>query len=188
MANAAKDKKAEQKKPADRSEAKSKEKPKEEKKGIGTKRMIAIAALLIIIVAVIAFVVLSNSLLTVPFSTFKSNFNAAQHVAVIGTYGNQTQYAYVAQCSIQLIQTIVHSRNVSFFLINQTLCTYQKGSLGNISIESDTPSDCLVNASSYPTVFLNYSETNSTVITLDKIYVYGDKAYMSQCPIAVDLS
>jgi hypothetical protein len=189
LAATAKEKKAEQKKPTDRD---SKSKEKREEKNKGGKRRLIIAIVAFLIIAVIAFVFLtyfnSGLLLSVPFSTFKDNFNSAHHVAVIGTYANQTQYAYVAQCAVQLIQTIVHSRNVSFYLINQTSCTYQEGSLGKISIKNDTPSNCLLSTKSYPTVFLNYSEMDHQLITLENIYIYGDKTYMSQCPIAVDLS
>jgi hypothetical protein len=188
LATAAKERKTELKKPSERSDSKSKEAAKEEKKGIRRTRIIVIAAFLIIFVIALVSIIFLGLPLSVPFSTFKGNFDASQHVAVIGTYKNQTQYAYVAQCAIQLIQTIVHSRNVSFYLINQTLCVYQEGSLGHISILNDTPSNCLFAAKPYPTVFLNYSEMNSTTITLDKIYIYGNKPYMSQCPIAVDLS
>jgi hypothetical protein len=148
--------------------------------------------------AVVAAVILAffylvlPSMSNVPFTTFKGNFNSAGRVALLVTYGNQSQYASEAQCFPALVQALSFVRNAStidFFILNRTTCFYPTSGLGRASnVTTTTPGSCLARSGSEPTIFLNYSAANRTVVKAYGIYVYGNAAYMAKCPIAVDMS
>jgi len=137
-------------------------------------------------------VLLPSQMFSVPFSTFKQNFDAAQRVAVVLTYGNQSQFVAESQCATQVIQLLAHSRNattIDFYILNQTMCTYPKGGLGHeVTILNDTPGNCLAMVGPEPTIFLNHSATNYSVVTAYRLYTYGNPAFMLGCPIAISLS
>ncbi len=168
------------------------EKKQQEKKGGSVVTLVALVLVLVAVVLIAFFFVLLPSQVSVPFSTFKSNLNSASRVAVILTYGNQSQFVRESQCAAQMIQVMAHSRNattIDYYILNRTLCTYPVGGLGHtVSIANATPSKCLSMASAEPNVFLNYSQTNSSLVTAYKLYVYGNSQYMAACPISVDLS
>ncbi|MDE1874248.1 MAG: hypothetical protein KGI04_03990 [Candidatus Micrarchaeota archaeon] len=156
--------------------------------GIGTALMIAVPILL----AFVAFFAVVLPSLSVPFSTFKGNFQAAQRVAVVASYYSQDQAGSVLQCATQAVQVAAHYRNattIDFFVLNGTGCTYPIGGLGHtVSLATNTTANCLNMTRSEPTLILNYSAVNRTSITPYRLYIGGDAAYMAQCPIAVDLS
>ncbi len=156
----------------------------------GKAYLIAAVAIVIITAAAIFFAY-SGAQSNVPFSTFKSNLQDAKSVNLYVTYTNDTQYSSEGTCFPLIIEQLAHTRKAStinFFLINQTSCTYPKGGLGspNVSLENTSVQNCLNESSSGPSVFLNYSSSNSTRITAEKMYIYGNAGYMSECPIASD--
>lgn len=145
-----------------------------------------------IIAAFLIFFFFILPLFSVPFSTFKNNFRSANRIALLVTYYNSSQYAYESQCFSTLIQAIAYTRNAStidFYLLNQTNCTFSPNGLGHeLNVVTKPSSYCLNSARSEPSISLNYSPTNYTIIRAYKLYVYGNKEYMAKCPIAVDMS
>lgn len=151
----------------------------------------AIAGIAVIILAAVAYIVYSNYI-TTPFPAFLGNFHSASRVALVVGYANLTQYANMAECSDFVVQTIAHTRNAStidIFVLNKTTCYYSPTGLGHaINVSTQPSSACLNVARSEPSIYLNYSNTNSTTITPYHLYVYGNAAYMQKCGIATDLS
>jgi hypothetical protein len=166
-------------------------KDRESKQSDATLRKALLIAVPIVLAFAIFFVVVLPSL-SVPFSTFKSNYLAGRRVAVVASYTDQNQSGVVLQCATQLVQIVAHTRNAStidFYVLNGTMCTYPIGGLGHqVSLATNTIQNCVSMADAEPSVFLNYSAGNSTGITPYRLYVNGDAQYMARCPIAVDLS
>lgn len=154
------------------------------------------AALLLIVpvalIFIVFFTVVLPGLTNVPFSTFKSNFDSAKNVAIVVTYFNTSQYISQSQCFSTAIQVVAGRRNASsigFYILNQTNCTYSPTGLGHgINVSTTTKAYCLNLARSVPTVYLNYSASNGTLVKAYDLYVYGNSAYWAGCPIAVELS
>ncbi len=168
---------------------------KENEEG-ASKATIAIAVIGVIIIMAGAFY-LGNTLTTVPFSTFKSNFQGAANVSVIYSGQNYTQIDAEGPCGNQIIYHITSSgkklSSINFFEIDlqNATCTYQNGPLGHAVIATANASYCINAATKYPTVFLNYSSSNYTNIHTSKMFVYGNSNYYalgSSCPIAVEFS
>lgn len=173
--------------------AKEKKPQKQENKDNKT-TYIAAVAIVVILVAIIYYAFTTYPIVSVPFSSFKSGFLSAPRIALTISYSNDTQFAAMNPCLTNTIQFIAHNRNAStidFFIINQanSTCIYSPTGLGHpiSNISTQSASRCLAVANSEPGVFLNYSNSNSTTVTLSHLYVYGNSAYMAQCPIAQDL-
>jgi hypothetical protein len=186
------------KKTAARAEAKAQQPARKSRVKEKAKEAFSWARFALLAVAVVAVVILAffylvlPSMSNVPFTTFKDNFASAARVALIVTYGNQSQYAAESQCFPALVQTLSFTRNAStidFFILNSTSCFYPTSGLGRASnVTTTTPASCLARAGSEPTLYLNYSAKNSTMVKAYGLYVYGNAAYMAKCPIAVDMS
>lgn len=184
------------KKTAAKAGAKAQAAPKEKAaaKGRGlSQTKVALLAIVVVVAAFLAFFYLVlPSMSNVPFTTFKGNFGSAARVALVVTYGNQSQYAAESQCFPALVQSLAFTRNAStidFFILNRTACYYPSAGLGHASnVTTEPPANCLAKAGSEPSIFLNYSASNGTVVKAYDIYVYGNSAYMAKCPIAVDMS
>jgi len=168
----------------------SSEKAAGEKKNRGKGLEYLFVLLVILAIIIIAYLAFSNFLLT-PFSTFASNFHAAPRVALVVFFSNESEYISEYSCFTKMIESIAYTRNattIDFFIINGTTCTYPSTGLGKpIQIATTDASKCLSVAKAEPSIFLNYSITNRTIITPYHLYIYGNNAYMSACPIASDL-
>lgn len=151
--------------------------------------VLAVAAIAVVLAAFYYLVLPSSS---VPFTTFKSNFDAGKRVAFFVTYGNQSQFAAESTCYTEIIHDVALSRNattIDFFILNSTTCTFSTTGLGKaVNISTASPAQCIARVASEPSIFLNYSATNRTVVKAYDLYQYGNAAYMSSCPIAVDIS
>ena len=149
-----------------------------------------------VIVIVAALFLLKGPLVgsSVPFSTFKSTFQSAPRVGIIATFSNQSQYENESPCFTSLIQVVARARKAStidFFIVNQanSTCTYSNTGLGGaISLSTSNSSYCIGIARSEPSLFLNYSASNSTMITRSGMFVYGNSKYMASCPIEVEMN
>lgn len=178
-----------QRKPAPGEVKKAEKMP--EAKAPSRKYLYVIALVIIIAAAVIIALPYINS---VSFSTFKSNFDNSQRVSLVVGYSNLTQYGLETPCFTSIVQVIAHSRKAStidFFLIDQqnSTCLYSKTGLGgDVNLTTASSSYCLGIAGSEPAIFLNYSSSNYTSVSLLRVNAYGNSAYMSQCPIAIELS
>ncbi|MDE1855577.1 MAG: hypothetical protein KGH57_04670 [Candidatus Micrarchaeota archaeon] len=164
---------------------------KEAKRQAGNLRTALMIAAPIVLAFAIFFIVILPTL-TVPFSTFKSNFLAGSRVALVAVYNSTFGAAFTLQCATQLVQVVAHSRNatsIDFYVFSGSTCTYPVGGLGHaVSLATNTIGNCLSMTGGEPTLFLNYSQANSTRITPYRLYVSGNAEYMAKCPIAVDLS
>ncbi|MGC8586777.1 MAG: hypothetical protein ACP5K9_00590 [Candidatus Micrarchaeia archaeon] len=150
----------------------------------------AIAAIAIIVFLV--YFVFSNYL-TTSFSAFKGNFDSAPRVAIAVTYSNTTQLPYLINCLEKTAYMLaLHGRKATtmdVFILNSTSCTYSITGIGGpANITTTQASKCLAVARSEPSIFLNYSVTNSTEITPYHMYVYGNNAYMQACGVASEFS
>ena len=153
----------------------------------------------IIIIILIAALVIFTFLYILPLyvgtslSTFKSNFNSGQRIAVVSQYTNSTQYNILSQCSTDIIsaETASNGRNAStidFYVINSTTCTYAPNGLGHVLNPVTTnASSCEKQITAEPSISLNYSQTNYTVISPYHLTIYGNSKYFLACPIAVGL-
>ncbi|MDE1828636.1 MAG: hypothetical protein KGH65_05750 [Candidatus Micrarchaeota archaeon] len=158
------------------------------------RRSYLVYAVVLIVVALIAvsiYYVFANTV-AVPFSSFKTNFLAAPRVGVVSTFSNLSQLPSEISCYSQIIQYIAHNRNsktIDFFQIDQrnASCTYAAGLGYPINTSQQTAGKCLAVANSEPSVFLNFSNANSTTVTLLHLYVSGNAQYLAKCPIAPDL-
>jgi len=154
--------------------------------------LLAVSLIVVLVIVIAATLVVLLSRPGVPFSTFKSNFYSASNVAIVATYANESQYIAESACFPTLREIVSEHRNAStvlFFLINasNSTCTFSP-TISPISIETKPASYCLSIANSEPSIFLNYSSTNSSIITAYRLKVFGNAQYMQQCPIAIDMS
>ncbi len=177
---------------AKEAQAKSNGKEEKQEKNNTSKIFQYLAVVLIILVIVYLIYFVFANVVSTKFSTFSSNFNAAPRIAIAVTFSNMTQYVEEESCFTKMINTIAHTRNAStidFFLLNQTNCTYSSTGLGKpVSIAVVSASRCISVAKSEPSLFLNYSSQNSTVITPYHLYISGNGAYMASCPIDAELT
>ena len=168
----------------------SSEKAAGEKKNRGKGLEYLFVLLVILAIIIIAYLAFSNFLLT-PFSTFASNFHAAPRVALVVFFSNESEYISEYPCFTKMIESIAYTRNattIDFFIINGTTCTYPSTGLGKpIQIATTNASKCLSVAKAEPSIFMNYSNVNRTIITPYHLYIYGNNAYMNACPIASEL-
>jgi hypothetical protein len=150
-----------------------------------------VAAIVIIAAAVILFLGTSK-LSTASFSSFKQNFNSAPRVSIVVYYQNATSYGQEVICSTDLIEILASHRapsTIEFFTIENNTCSYIPNGLGAPgNVITNSTAACLKTVAAEPSISLNYSATNSTVITSDSLNIHGNAAYMASCPIAVDLS
>jgi len=190
MATTKSNAKAQPKKELKEARPKAKEEKKVEKKAPNYLAY-AVVAVVVILIAVGIYYVFANTV-AVPFSSFKTNFLAAPRVGVVSTFSNLSQLPSEISCYSQIIQYIAHNRNsktIDFFQIDQrnASCTYAAGLGYPINTSQQTSAKCLAVANSEPSVFLNFSTTNSTTVTLLHLYILGNAQYMARCPIAPDL-
>jgi hypothetical protein len=154
------------------------------------------AVVIIAILAVAAIIIYSVSIqsnASVPFSTFKQNFNNAQRVSIASTYNTEGQFINESQCFSSIIQIVSHTRlpsTLDFYLINQTSCTYSKSGLGNqVTPITTNASFCRGRALNETGIFINYTGAgNYTYIEPQHMYIYGNSSYMRSCPIAADFA
>jgi hypothetical protein len=174
-------------KPA-QSSGKNAEKAKEEaKKRPAYVYLIAVVVVLIII-AVVAVLFLGR-ITGVSFSSFRSNFDSASRIAFL-VY-NSSNAASLYACSTLSIETLSRPNLTIDYMVveNKTSCLYSPIVHGhNINITNTTTGACIARSNSEPSITLSYSETNSTIISPDHLYIYANDAYLQQCPIAVELS
>jgi cellobiose-specific phosphotransferase system component IIC len=186
MKKAAEEKAKQQKEP---SKAEGKKEQAKQAGSLRTGLMIAVP----IVLAFAVFFIVILPVLSVPFSTFKSNFQSAARIAIIASYGNQTGSGVTLQCAALVAYSVALSRSantIDFYVLNSSSCTsYPMGSLGHeANLATNTIGNCLNMTKSETSLFLNYSASNRTIVTPYRLYVYGNAQYMSQCPIAVDIS
>ena len=161
-------------------------------------KYIAAFGIIIIVLAFAGAIVygLGNSSAQTPFSTFQNNFNTANAVNIYIVGNNGTAISSTSGCATAIIQAIefnaTHRRNsstISFFALNQTECVYLSG-LGEAAknYTYSSASACIKQSASKPSIFINYSTINSTVIKPDAFYLSGNARYLAECGIASEIS
>lgn len=127
------------------------------------------------------------------FSAFQSSFFAAPRVALYVSYLNGSTFSYADGCASALIESMIaskdHHRNMStidlMIIANSTSCLSPKGSLGSSNGTVVVPmASCLAVSTHEPSIFINYSSSNSTSVRAGNLYTQGDALFLSECGIA----
>ncbi len=127
---------------------------------------------------------------------FENSFYAAQRVGIYVTYLNGSSFAYADGCASNLIESITasrsHHRNMTtidlMIIANSTSCLAPNGPLGSANGTKVIPiSSCLAISHSEPSIFINYSDTNSTAVRSGNLYTSGDALFLSECGISSEL-
>ena len=155
--------------------------------------VLAIVAIIAIIVALTITILIKGQ--STPFNTFKSNFNSAKRVAIYTTAYNGSQLSSALGCSTAIIEEITgnpsihrNSSTIDFFVLNQTSCVFEHGVGGVITNYTyNSTVNCLSSGKGEPSIFVNYSETNSTVINPMSLYFSGNSQFLAICGIAPEL-
>lgn len=174
-------------------EARSPSKKEAKKEGKPTPRYLYYIAILIVIVVIAAVAFVGSSRLSnVSFSSFKQNFEAAPRVSIVVYYHNASIYGLETLCTTDLVEVIAAHRSpatIDFFTINNATCTYIPNGIGHPgNVLTNSSAMCLSTAASEPSISLNYSANNRTVITPYHLNIFGNSQYLRSCPIAVDIS
>ncbi|MGC8586651.1 MAG: hypothetical protein ACP5K5_03880 [Candidatus Micrarchaeia archaeon] len=170
----------------------SKQHGKEGAEGKYTAYYVAIALL----IAIDAFLFTYKPVSSTPFYSFLSNFHSAPKVAIYINAHNSTALVSTESCATDIIEDIVASRqyhrnasSIEFFVLNQSECFTNSQSLGVVSNYTQMPaSDCINMSDSMPSIFINYSATNSTIVTSKKLIINGDAIFLRECGVAAALS
>ncbi|MGC8669634.1 MAG: hypothetical protein ACP5TL_00580 [Candidatus Micrarchaeia archaeon] len=131
-----------------------------------------------------------------PFYTFASNFHSASHVAIYVEALNGSALSSTIGCASMLIESIVSSKqyhrdpsSIDFFVMNQTACFTNAKILGESSNSSEMPiSACLNVSKTIPSIFINYSNINNTIVTQKSLYISGNINFLRECGIAPAIS
>lgn len=123
---------------------------------------------------------------------FKSAYAAAPRVAIYAS-DYSGSLGLTGTCADALITSTVqygrrNSSTIDYFVVNGTSCTYAVN-LGSASFNSVATAigRCLNMSKAEPTVYINYSATNTTVIKPDYLYTAGDGSFLARCGIAAEL-
>lgn len=156
--------------------------------------------IILVIVAIIAIIVAATLTILIkgqstPFNTFKSNFNSAKRVAIYTTGYNGSQLSSALGCSTAIIEEITgnpsihrNSSTIDFFVLNQTSCVFEHGVGGIVTNYTyNSTANCLSAGKSEPSIFVNYSKTNSTTISPTSLHFSGDTQFLAICGIASEL-
>lgn len=170
-------------------------KQKAEKTGT-RKPVILVLVLLIIIIAGIAYSFMYTPIIGGNINTFKNSFATAQRVAIYAMGYNGTALSSTSGCATFIIESIVSSRQnhrnastIDYYVLNRTNCVYSSAPLGSISSNYIITSqqNCLNASTVEPSIFINYSQSNTTLIQGNRLYVSGNKLFLAQCGIAQSL-
>ena len=169
----------------------------QKKEGIG-RQTLAIIAIVIIFAAV--FSSLFYGLISykpTSFSAFASNFNKASSVAIYVNYSNGTTFAPELSCSNALIEELTSSvkdhknaSQINLYVLYNDSCIYRQGALGTLisNYTNATRAECIGYGAGKPSVFINYSSVNRTIITPSKLYFSGDANFLDECGIAYQIT
>lgn len=130
------------------------------------------------------------------FSTFKSGFDSAPRVAIYATGYNGTALSATIGCATAVIESVVGSptshRNAStidLFVINQTACAYENGIGSTITNYTfNSISNCVGASRSEPSIFINYSSVNTTIVKPTALYIYGNSEFLALCGVASEIT
>lgn len=158
-------------------------------------------AAIVIVVAIIGVAIFASSLFTArqptsDFLVFQRNFNSAPRVNIFVAAYNGTVLSSTISCGTAIIEQIVGSkanhRNASTIdlnIINQTSCIRSTGLGGSASnYTTTTLQNCLNASGTEPSIYINYSTTNTTIIRPEYLYISGDALFLRECGVASQIS
>lgn len=162
-----------------------------------SRKYIAVIGIVVVIVVIAGAAVYGlNSTKPTDFSTFRSNFNSASRVGIYTTGYNGTALSSTIGCATAVIESIVGSqtyhRNAStidLFVLNQTDCVFENGISGTVgNYTFNSIGNCLNVSKAEPSIFINYSQVNSTVIRPKALYISGDEQFLGLCGVATEIT
>jgi hypothetical protein len=175
-------------------------KSKKESKLSDAQLYAVVAIAVVIAAAIIAIIYVSQP---PSFSEFKSSFVSASQVAIFAMY-NGTHLGIggssAASCATAVIEQLHRAPStINFFEVNQTSCTFATSGLGANSTSSSNSVSanyttttgigrCINMSRGMPTLYINYSTENETVIGRGTLYVSGNLLFLRECGIAVQLT
>ncbi len=158
-------------------------------------------AAIVVVVAIIGAAIFAG-LLSIPssqsnFTTFRNNFNSAPRVAITVAAYNSTILSGTIGCATAIIEEVVASKTehrnsstIDLNIINQSSCITTRGLGGTNSSNYTTTSlqDCLNISRTEPTIYINYSTANRTIISPEYMYVSGNMLFLRECGVASQIS
>ncbi len=162
-----------------------------------SRKYIAVIGIVVVVVIIAGAVVYGlGSTKPTGFSTFKSNFNSAPRVAIYTTGYNGTAISSTVGCATAIIESVVGSQTyhrsantIDLYVINQTECVFENGvggTVGNYTFNSI--GNCINASKTEPSIFINYSSVNSTVIKPKALYMSGDARFLGLCGLASEIT
>lgn len=159
--------------------------------------LIAVAIFAILAIAFTSLFFGLSQYSSTDFASFQSNFNSAKSVAIYINDTNSSVFPVQVSCATALIEelsgpTLAHrnASTINLFVLYNDSCVYKAGGLGTIITNYTYVSkqECLNYSRSMPSIFIGYSNANSTTITPSRLYFTGDSAFMRQCGIAYQIT
>ena len=76
------------------------------------------------------------------------------------------------------------ANTISLYFINYTNCTYLPYLGANYKVLHLSINSCIANETRNPSVIFQFSNTNNTEISNDRLFINGTSSYYRLCPIA----
>lgn len=156
---------------------------------------------IIFIVIIIGVAIFAGSTLSTQgnnFNAFKQNFDTAPRVDLFVAAYNGTVLSSTIGCATSIIEQIIASKTnhrapstIDFNIINKTSCIRSPGLSSNSSTSNyitTSLQNCLNTSNTEPSIFINYSSTNVTIIKPRSLYISGTLIFLRECGIASQLS
>ncbi len=159
-------------------------------------KYIAVIGLVVIVAAIAGALIygLRPSSPAGSISRFQHTFVSAATVGVYVADFNVTGYPLADGCANNLIEMMVASTqnhrapaSINFFVVNQSSCSYSRGLGSTINTTVISAAQCMNLTATEPSIFVNYSATNSTVVKDNVLYVSGTGKFLSECGVASEL-
>ena len=77
---------------------------------------------------------------------------------------------------------------INFFILTNDSCTYSPGFSLPIQLKNASIQNCLNFSAGNPSIFINYSSTNTTIIKPNTLYFMGNAEFLGECGIAYEIN
>lgn len=135
----------------------------------------------------------------ISFAQFQSSFLAAPRVAIFTTDlpiagTNNTTEQYTFECANPLIQEIIENReyhrnssSIDYYIVTKSGCA----KIGGLGVDANainiSSTQCSMDIGQEPTIFINYSTSNTTIIKANYLYTAGTASFLRECGIATEI-
>lgn len=158
---------------------------------------------IIIIVVIVGIAIFASALLAnnhggsnSSFLIFQKNYDSAPRVDIFVTAYNGTILSSTIGCATAVIEQLVanksehrNSSTIDLNIINQTSCIRSPGlGKGAPNYTVTSLQNCLNTSSTEPSIYINYSRSNQTIIKPEYLYVSGDAVFLQECGLASEFS